>query len=373
MDLNSNASVTTGIGTSTNGTIANYTTVPIISADQIAKALLVDTAPDPIQDDKTRWQQIADLYGEIAPTEWIIENVIPEESCVLMYGESGTGKSFLAVHWAMQAAHAGRVVVYHAAEGRKAIAKRFYAAGRVMGFPPPPNLILDNGRIDLLDAGSVRTLIAAMQNLPTKPDMLILDTLATVTSGYNDNDSQQTGIALENIRLIRDVIGCSVLVVHHKPKDARATPRGSGRLRDDNDVCIDVAHHGDPSSRELVVTCAKMKDDDLFQPHYYRREVTAVATVANRAGAMIDITSCYLQPTMLADIPLNPKSDPLTPTQREVYDLILSYGKGGCGMDALERVMDKKDAYNFTSILIKLGYVTNKCKAPTPAVYVANQ
>ena len=152
-----------------------------------------------------------------------------------------------------------------------------------------------------------------------------------------------------------------MLVVHHKPKDARATPRGSGRLRDDNDVCIDVAHYGDTSSRELVVTCAKMKDDDLFKTHYYRREVTTVATVANRAGVAIDVTSCYLQPITLEETPLNPKSDPLKPRWREAYNLILSYGKVGCGVKNIAAALDISEinARGLASKLIALEMVEN--------------
>jgi len=74
---------------------------------------------------------------DLEPPEWDIEDLLPRQSLVALYGEPGTYKSFLALDWAYHLAHgmdwAGyevdepRRVLYVAGEGKHGLMKRLRA------------------------------------------------------------------------------------------------------------------------------------------------------------------------------------------------------------------------------------------------------
>src|SRR5580658_1730872 len=63
------------------------------------------------------------LAGHIETAVWLLEPYLEKNSSVLMYGDLGTLKSFLALHWALECALLGHPVLYLSAEG-KGLGKR---------------------------------------------------------------------------------------------------------------------------------------------------------------------------------------------------------------------------------------------------------
>ncbi len=90
-------------------------------------------------------------------------------------------------------------------------------------------------------------------------DLVIVDTFAQVTPGANENAGEDMGLALTNAKVLRDVSGAMVLLVHHSGKDATRGARGWSGIKAAMDAEIEVVKH-DTGEREIRLT--KMKDGD---------------------------------------------------------------------------------------------------------------
>ena len=202
-------------------------------------------------------------------TEWHIKGVLPKADLIVLYGASGSGKSFVALdmigavargtQWQGCRVKKAKVVMI-AAEGAGGVGKRIRAYCKHYGLNEadldigiirvPPNVIEN---VDVQELVNALTAVGA--------DVFVIDTLAQVTPGANENSSDEMGKALRNIRLITEATGATALVVHHAGKDATRGPRGWSGIRAAADAEIEISRN--ESGHLISVT--KMKDGDDSQ------------------------------------------------------------------------------------------------------------
>jgi hypothetical protein len=172
-----------------------------------------------------------------------------DQSCMsVVYGDSNVGKTFfillLAHHIATGKAFDGmRVVkvpvVYVAAEGAGGITLRVEALLRTLGDAPGFDFVLSS--VDLFDPNAdLEELIALLKAAPAA-GFLILDTLARVMAGGDENAVQDMMTVVRHCDRIRNETGCHVMLVHHTGKDTAKGARGSSALRGAVDTEIEVA------------------------------------------------------------------------------------------------------------------------------------
>jgi ABC-type dipeptide/oligopeptide/nickel transport system ATPase component len=228
---------------------------------------VVDAQPSP-KEKPPRFTPISvEQFAARPPPQWIIKNVLPKAELVVLYGESGSGKSFLALQmaaaiarglpWRGHRVRQGRVV-YIAAEGAGGFRNRCVAYAQAEGMSladlpldivaDAPNLLLKE------DALAVAKAIG-------RADVVIVDTWAQVTPGGNENAGEDMGKALSHCKGIRRATGAVVLLVHHSGKDASKGARGWSGLRAAADAELEVLRT--PTGR--LLRTAKQKDgaDDL--------------------------------------------------------------------------------------------------------------
>lgn len=154
----------------------------------------------------------------------------------LVYGASGSGKTFFAIERAMRQVALGRRVLYIATEDVQGLRYRVVAwrrahpeaTGKLTWLKMPEGL-------DLQDYDQVAELIEAVQ--PYEYDHIVLDTLREAHSG-DENSSQDTRRINRAIqRLV--VTGAAVDVVHHTGVNGER-PRGSTALFGNADVVIKI-------------------------------------------------------------------------------------------------------------------------------------
>jgi adenosyl cobinamide kinase/adenosyl cobinamide phosphate guanylyltransferase len=154
----------------------------------------------------------------------------------LIYGASGSGKTFFAIERAMRQVAQGRRVLYIATEDVQGLRYRIAAwrlanpgvAGRLTWLQMPEGL-------DLQDYNQVAELIEAVE--PYTYDHIILDTLREAHSG-DENSSQDTRRINRAIqRLV--VTGAAIDVIHHTGVNGER-PRGSTALFGNADAVIKV-------------------------------------------------------------------------------------------------------------------------------------
>jgi hypothetical protein len=242
--------------------------------------------------------QPAAEFASGKPPGWLIKDVLPAAEVVLLIGESGAGKSFVAVDlagaiaqglpWRGKRTRRGRVV-YVAAEGAAGFRNRLKAYAAKHGIDltsldvgvihAAPNMLLKDDALEVCKA-----IIAA-----GGADLVVVDTFAQVTPGANENAAEDVGKALAHCRGINTATGAVVLLVHHMGKDHTRGARGWSGLKAAADAEIEVLRL--PTGRMLRVSKQKDGEDGLA----WGFELDQVPVGADDDGDVV--TSCVVRET----------------------------------------------------------------------------
>ena len=202
---------------------------------------------------------------------WLVKHVVPADAIGMLFGGSGTFKSFLALDLACHVAHGmpwmGRrtlqgPVIYIAAEGGTGLWKRidgWHRARRARTAQAP--LFVVPMALDLsADAWRV---VEAAQGLGVAPALVVVDTLSQTYAGEENSANEMAAYLRELGVRFRALWGCSVLLIHHSGHAATERPRGSSAIRANVDFLLGV--HRDEKEMLATLSCIKQKDGELFQ------------------------------------------------------------------------------------------------------------
>lgn len=209
----------------------------------------------------------ADEYLARPRPKWRVKGVLPEGGLALIYGQSGSGKSFLVLDlaaaivagdpWRSRAVRRGRVA-YIVAEGVGGFRNRIEAlkiSGRdlsgLMLIPASPDL-----RRETDVAALIESVIAH-----GGASVVIVDTLAQTTPGANENAGEDMSVALKAAQRIAETLGALVVLIHHSGKDQSRGARGWSGIKGALDAEVEVLREG--VSR--VATISKQKDGEEGQ------------------------------------------------------------------------------------------------------------
>lgn len=204
---------------------------------------------------------------------WLIKHVVPADSIGMLYGGSGTFKSFIALDAALHIAHGlpwmGRrtkhgQVLYIAAEGGAGLWARIVAWHRARRLqwsaiedhfkiiPVAVNLTADAWRV-----------VEAAQSQAFAPILVVVDTLSQTYAGEENSANEMAAYFRELGNRFRALWKCSVLMLHHTGHQATERPRGSSAIRANLDYMLGVFR--DEKEMLATLTCAKQKDGDAFE------------------------------------------------------------------------------------------------------------
>lgn len=209
-------------------------------------------------------------FASATALPWIIKGVLPQAGLAVVYGASGSGKSFAVLDigmaiarglpWRGKKTKQGRVA-YIAAEGAEGFRKRIaaYAQHQGVDLSTVPMTVL-NAAPNLLekqDAVDVAKGVKASGGA----DVIIIDTLAQTTPGANENAGEDMGKALGYCKRIHETTGALVLLIHHSGKDATKGARGWSGVRAACDAELEVVRS--EAGRALRLTKNKDGEDGL--------------------------------------------------------------------------------------------------------------
>lgn len=227
------------------------------------------------------------------PVKWIIKGVLPSQGIAVVFGPSGSGKSFLVLDM-LQSLASGHdwfdhkvtqcAVTYVALEGEAGLAGRVKAYRTHHG-ATSPNIVYMAQPFRLLDADDINDLVLAIKTAGTG-DVVVLDTLSRATPGLDENASEDMGAIVAAAKLLQELLGGLVLLVHHTGKDTARGMRGHSLLHAALDCAIEVKRSGD--NREWVV--AKSKDGEDGASHPFKLEVVSMGIDSDGDA----ITSCVI-------------------------------------------------------------------------------
>lgn len=214
---------------------------------------------------------------------WLIKGVMPSEGIGLLFGGSGSGKSFLALDMGLRVAHGIEVmarrtkqgpVVYVAAEGGAGLWRRIDAWHRKHGrdWRDIDGQFLTLPRPILLDLDEqARWLREQIDALGVEPRLIVVDTLSQTFSG-NENAAEDISGYLRTCGThLRDPFKAFVMVVHHIGHGATDRPRGSSALIANVDMLLGMRRTIEPDRSKQVLMEAelefqKVKDGERPEP-----------------------------------------------------------------------------------------------------------
>ncbi len=211
----------------------------------------------------------APQFKHLPPPSFLIDDLIVEGSISALVGPSETYKSFVAISIAAAVStgtpwHSREVVkgpvIYISGEGSGGIGRRMLAWENYHQLEFPENCYILPEAVQLLQDGDVTQLIAEIEQLPEKPKLIVIDTLARAMVGGDENSAQDMGVFVAAADRLRVATGGHVLIVHHFGKDNKV--RGSSALMAAVDTAIEVEKAG----VKLTLKCGKQKDSPHFEP-----------------------------------------------------------------------------------------------------------
>lgn len=218
--------------------------------------------------------------GAVPEYEFLVEGVLVAHDLNLMFGPSGSYKSFVALDLSLHIAagiewHGRRIlrtdvngevldgpvhVVYIAAEGASGILQRVEAWEKEHPEADTSGLHVIPHAINLYTTRPNETemLLESLEIQKVDPVLVVFDTQARCTVGASESDPGHMNIVVDNLinRLMRR-IACAVLVLHHSDKADKAE-RGTESIRNASGLVVRTT--GDVRHRAVKMVLEKVKE-----------------------------------------------------------------------------------------------------------------
>ena len=237
---------------------------------------------------------------------WLVKGVIPDCGMGVLFGDSGSGKTFISIDLALAISQGldwqgCRVkkptgVLYVSAEGGGGMSKRLKAYSKyheVDLSDTPMGIVTVGLNLPEGDTDRVIDACARMKERGYPIRFIVMDTLNRTIGGADENSSQDMGKYIGAINRIGNATGAFTLIVHHSGKDASKGARGHSSLRAAVDTEMSIKADGPIQ----VLTITKSRDGETGKPYAFRREVIQLGLDDD----LDPITSCVALP---ADITL---------------------------------------------------------------------
>jgi hypothetical protein len=269
-----------------------------------------------------KFHSVEDIYSLPDP-DYLIRLILESIGVSLMYGLSGTGKTFSALHIALSIAHGlfwmGRhvkqgIVWYINTEGGRSLKKRLKAWYQEHDdLSPTPNFKVIPWSLDLRDnfQDLLNTLDAMSEH--EKPTIIIFDNFSMCTSGLDQTKQEQVAPILRILNDLAQDRECHIMVLHHTNKENDVN--GSMAFRNHVDTMIELKREDRADKNSpILFTCQKARDDEPFSP--IKTELKQV-TLYTDPVTLETVTSCVV---VESEAPI--KQLGLKDTAQNIFDLL---------------------------------------------------
>jgi hypothetical protein len=294
----------------------------------------------------------ANLSGELLNIDdELIEGVVGRDTLAVLYGDSNSGKTFLAIdiaasiaidaHWFGRNL-VGGIVLYLASEAPGSVEMRLRGYKREHGVPLE-RLYVVRTPVNLFDCDAdVRAVIgqvhAIEQVTGEKVVLIVGDTLARLATGANENSGEDMGVVLRNADRIRREARAAFLLIHHTGKNAAAGMRGWSGMRAAIDTEIEIT--GADASGVHVAEITKQRD---LPGKGARLGFTLRPVVIGRNSWGADRTTCVVASN---EAPPKPQRNGKRKRESEIAGAlfeVLTHHKAGMSSTALAKHLSRYD------------------------------
>lgn len=194
----------------------------------------------------------------LAPERMLVKRLIPFEGIAFLGGQSGAGKTFIAIDLAVSLASGepffghkvcekvGVVIV--AAEGGGTIANRVHVARNAKAHGEILPIAWLTAPPDLSNPRELPAFIAKLKAIGAKMrethgmrlGAVVIDTLAASFGLKDENDNSEAARAIRQMHAISNALGVVVMPVHHYGKSEETGLRGASAWRAGADVVLSI-------------------------------------------------------------------------------------------------------------------------------------
>ena len=244
----------------------------------------------------------AEALHQLPELEWLVKGFIPMRSVTTTTGQSGAGKSFVALGMMAAIANGDRWfgnicrqtdVVYITLEGEFGVSGRIKAweLENQRKFPANVKILTQNPSRPVFQMNSPASISRLAAQIP-KGSFVVIDTLNQAAPGMDENSSKDMGLILQGAKRLGTLIDGTVHLISHVGKDASKGPRGHSSFGAALDAAITVCRT--KTGREIRLTKCKDGKDGIT----YTFDLEQVAIGMDSAGEVI--TSCVVRQTITA-------------------------------------------------------------------------
>lgn len=279
--------------------------------DQLAKQVNPNSSlsamADTIDDDDDL-EFFSELNHENS-ADYIVNELIMEASFNVVFGPSGSGKSFLTTDlvshialgkdWSDFKIREQRPVIYVCAEAGNSYGKRAEAVRMKLGISdsiPHADFPIAASKkpIDLTDKKAIAKLVKKVKKMKRitnrEKGVCVIDTLATAFGGGNENNSQDMNTVINNLKEFIAETGWAVILVHHSGKDESMGPRGHSALHGAVDTEIKIVYKKKGAAEERSMYVTKSREDEANITRKFNLRTVKVGE--NKYGD--DIRTCQI-------------------------------------------------------------------------------
>lgn len=254
--------------------------------------------PAPVDRGRDKIQFIHTYADNVQDPTWLIPNVLPAAGIGMIYGESGSYKSFLALDMALCLAFGipgqwgappvKNDVLFLAGEGPVATAKKRWPAWmewQDIEFRNDHRFLIKDRVPFFSDSDAWEHVKADLAELNAKPSLIVIDTLTRLITGLDENSARDASMITNFMEQLSRYYECFVLAIHHTGKDQNKGARGSSAFYANMDTVISTKLK--VGGTEFRVR--KQKDADVSDEiSYFAVKEIGPSIVLERTAALAD-------------------------------------------------------------------------------------
>lgn len=239
--------------------------------------------------------EFAETLLPVLDRDYLVKGWLDRGALSVLYGDANVGKSFFAIDmahhvqqgidWAGRRVKQGQVL-YIAAEGGSGLNNRLVARGA--------KFMVLRGQMVLAGRNNTAPALAeaveCMERHYGPFALIVVDTMARVMGGANENEAPAIAALITSLDLIRDRTGAHVMLIHHSGKNAEQGARGHSSLRAAIDTEIRLSKPDDGSPYSLARTT---KQRDMIGGAEIEFDLRTVTLGQDSDGD--PVTSCVVQ------------------------------------------------------------------------------
>ena len=314
--------------------------------------------PEEIQSPNNKKLYHIDELANIPPPDWLLDGQLQRDSIAMLAGESGIGKTFIALDMALQIAET-EDVIYISSEGGGTYSERT-TAWRTEYELRANHFYYWSESVQPHTPDSLYPFLEAIAHL--KPALIVVDTLARSAVGLEENSAKDMGLFATGLDVIRRATGAAVLVIHHTTKNG-GWERGSSALKGFIDTLITVT--GDKDS--VTIECKKQRGAPDFPTRY---------VTWKQVGA------CRVPVAATGDAQVKTPGGKITDAARKILEALANplFAETGAKATQLYEAMGTEKSGQRTKAIYKwlgqlklLGYITQGVKGEPYQLTVAGR